>query len=389
MNPIPDSPDIQATAALPTLPADTRGAEPALIKVFVQLAHGTDARHWQARLADGRVLGVNEQSPYGYHLASQWGCDVHFSHDSPESAPVRLSRRSLRWLLGFDLVHAARNEARLRDCDVVWTHTECQTLSVLLMRKWRGGGPRVIGQSIWLFDDWARLAWPLRPLYRWLLRDACVLTVHSPDNLAIARRELPAVRSELVRFGIGSGTPLPQRIAHAPAHPCQLISVGNDRDRDWPTLIAAVAGDPRFALTIVSEHLPESLLAAHSNVRRVRPVNNDELFALYARADIAVVPLQANHHASGGTAIQEATLLGLPVAATRAGGLEAYFDDRELRYVPVGDAALLKATLVEMASDPEALAHQVHMARAKVEAELGAANFVRRHVALTREVLGV
>jgi glycosyltransferase involved in cell wall biosynthesis len=360
-----------------------------LIKVFVQLAHGTDARQWQARLADGRVLGVNERSPYGYHLAAQWGCDVAFSRDTPESGPMRLWRRGLRRLLGFDAIHAARNEARLRACDVVWTHTECQTLSVLLMRKWRGGGPRVIGQSIWLFDDWARLAWPLRPLYRWLLRDACVLTVHSPDNLAVARREFPAVRSELVKFGVGSGTPLPQRIAHAPAHPCQLISVGNDRDRDWPTLIAAVAGDPRFALTIVCESLPEPLLAGQTNVRRVRPANNDELFALYAQADIAVVPLRANLHASGGTAIQEATLLGLPVAATRAGGLEAYFDDRELRYVPVGDAALLKATLVEMSSDPVALAHQVVLARAKVETELGAANFVRRHVALTREVLGI
>ena len=139
--------------------------------------------------------------------------------------------------------------------------------------------------------------------------------------------------------------------------------MGNDRDRDWATLIAAVAGDPRFALTIVSEHLPASMLAAHANVRRVRPANNDELYALYAQADIAVVPLQVNRHASGITAIQEAMLLGLPVAATRAGGLEAYFDDRELRYVPVGDAAQLKATLVEMAADPEALAHQVHMAR--------------------------
>ena len=360
-----------------------------MIKVFVQLAHGTDARHWQARLADGRVVGVNEQSPYGYHLAAQWGCEVHFSQDAPESTAMRLWRRGLRRLLGFDAIHAARNEQRLRDCDVVWTHTECQTLSVLLMRKWRRGGPRVIGQSIWLFDDWSRLPWPLRPLYRWLLRDASVLTVHSPANLAVARRELPGVRSELVRFGIGSGTPLPQRIAHAPAHPCRLIAVGNDRDRDWRTLVAAVADDQRFELTIVSQHVPEALLQGHANVRRARPASNDELFALYARADIAVVPLRANLHASGGTAIQEATLLGLPVVATRTGGLEAYFDDRELRYVPVGDAGLLKATLVEMASDPEALAQQVLAARAKVETELGAINFVRRHVALTGEVLGV
>ena len=360
-----------------------------MIKVFVQLAHGTDARQWQARLADGRVLGVNEQSPYGYHLAAQWDCDVRFSHDAPESGPMRLWRRGLGRLFGFDAIHAARNAARLRECDVVWTHTECQTLSVLLLRKWHGVGPRVIGQSIWLFDDWPRLRWPLRPLYRWLLRDADVLTVHSPANLVVARRVLPHVRSELVRFGIGSATPLPHRIAHAPAHPCRLIAVGNDRDRDWDTLMAAIAGDPRFALTMVCDRLPAHIATAHANVRHARPANNDELFALYAQADIAVVPLKANLHASGCTVIQEATLLGLPVACTRAGGLEAYFGDGEVRYVPVADAPLLKATLVDMSADPEALAHQVVAARAKIAAELGTCNFIRRHVALSREALGL
>ncbi len=358
------------------------------MKVFVQLAHGTDARQWQARLADGRVLGINEQSPYGYHLAEQWGCEVRFSHDAPESRIVGLLRRGLRRLLGFDVIHAARNDRRLRECDVVWTHTECQTLSVLLLRKWHGGGPRVIGQSVWLFDDWPRIPRPLRAIYRWLLRDADMLTVLSPLNLEVARRAVPGTRSELIRFGIGSSTPLPQRPPRAPSHPCRLIAVGNDRDRDWATLVAAIAGDPRFALTIVSRLPPAGVFNAPANVRHVRVADNAALFALHADADIAVVPLKANLHASGCTVIQEATLLGLPVVCTRAGGLEAYFDNGEVRYVPVGDAALLKAARVELSSDPQALALQVAAARAKIEAELGTINFVRRYVELSREVLG-
>jgi glycosyltransferase involved in cell wall biosynthesis len=359
------------------------------MKVFVQLAHGTDARHWQARLAAGRVLGINEQSPYGYHLARQWGCDVRFSHDWPESWPVGLLRRALRRLLGFDVVQAARNDRRLRDCDVVWTHTECQTLSVLLLRKWHGGGPRVIGQSIWLFDDWQRLSPPLRAIYRWLLSDADILTVLSPLNLEVARRELPGTRAELVRFGVGSAAPQLQRGSRAPSRPCKLIAVGNDRDRDWATLIAAVAGDPRFTLTIVSGQAPAGIEAAPGNVRHVRVTRNEVLLALHAEADIAVVPLKANLHASGCTVIQEATLLGLPVACTRTGGLEAYFGDGEVRYVPVGDAPSLKATLAEMASHPDSLVQQVGAARARMAAALGADKFVRRYVELSRELLDV
>ena len=106
---------------------------------------------------------------------------------------MRLWRRGLRKLLGFDAIHALRNARRMRECDIVWTHTECQTLSVLALRKWHGAGPRVIGQSIWLFDDWPRLPAPLRSLHRWLLRDADVLTVHSPANLEVVRRLLPEV----------------------------------------------------------------------------------------------------------------------------------------------------------------------------------------------------
>ena len=48
--------------------------------------------------------------------------------------------------------------------------------------------------------------------------------------------------------------------------------------------------------------------------------DNAALFALHAGADIAVVPLKANLHASGCTVIQETTLLGLPVVCTREDG---------------------------------------------------------------------
>ncbi len=72
---------------------------------------------------------------------------------------------------------------------------------------------------------------------------------------------------------------------------------------------------------------------------------------------------------------------------TRAGGPEAYFDDGEVHYVPIGDAPSLQAALAQMASEPGPLAQQVIAARAKMAAALGADNFVRRYVALSRELL--
>ncbi|MET0382944.1 MAG: glycosyltransferase [Burkholderiaceae bacterium] len=361
------------------------------MKVFVHLAHGTDAATWRARLADGRVLGVNEDSPYGYALARDAGCTVEFSRDAPESRPLRVLRLGLRRLLGFDAIHVARNRRAIAAADVVWTHTECQTLAVLLLLKMHRRGaarPRLIGQSIWLFDAWPGLSRPRRALYRWLLGNADVLTVHSPMNLAIVRAALPTVRSELVRFGIGSAAPLPARIPRTVGAPIQLLSVGNDRDRDWPTLIAAVARDARFALTIVSTTIPRALLAAAPRTRVVHPEDNAALYALYAQADLAVVPLKPNRHASGATAVQEAVLLGVPVVCSGTGGLDAYFDAREVRYVDAGDPADLGRALAEFAERPQALAEFAANARRRFASDHGAARFVARHVELSRELLG-
>ncbi len=53
-------------------------------------------------------------------------------------------------------------------------------------------------------------------------------------------------------------------------------------------------------------------------------------------ADLVVVPLKPNLHASGITVIEEAVILGLPVICSHAGGLEAYFSAEEVFYVEGG-----------------------------------------------------
>jgi glycosyltransferase involved in cell wall biosynthesis len=362
------------------------------MRIFVQLAHGTDASTWRARIADGGVVGINGATPYGYGLAERWGCALRFSESAPESLLRRLVRVVLKRLLRLDLLHALGNRRALLDSEVVWTHTEWETLAVALLRKLAGRGrPRIVGQVIWLFDEWPRLG-PLRRAWmRWLLRELDVLTVHSPLNLETARAALPEIRTELVRFGIVTDVAVPARSEPAEdaaaGRPLRLLAVGNDRDRDWPTLIDAVAGDARFLLTIASAKVDAPLPAGATNVRIVRPRRNEALFALYAEAEVSVVPLRPNRHASGATVIQESALLGVPVACSRAGGLEAYFGEDQLRFVPPGDPAALREALAELGRDPAARLELARRARAQLTSQLGAEAFVRRHVELSRELL--
>src|SRR5271168_5153319 len=105
------------------------------INVYVHLAYGFDAQKWQQAWKDGTKIGLNEEFPYGYHHAAAFGARITYSTDHRESAPQKSLRYALRLLCGFDLVHAWRNRQNIRAADVVWTHTESQSLSMLCVMR--------------------------------------------------------------------------------------------------------------------------------------------------------------------------------------------------------------------------------------------------------------
>jgi glycosyltransferase involved in cell wall biosynthesis len=359
------------------------------IRVFVHLAHGFGAQRWQQRLRCGEVVGLIDHLPYGYFWAREEGCAVTYSEDEDETVPWRLLRMGVRWVLGFDFVHAWRNRSGIFDADVVWTHTESQHLAVLLLLLTRPKQrrPKLIAQSVWLFDRWPHFLWLRRLLYRWLLSRADLLTVHSPDNLRRARELFPETRSELVLFGIKTDTlrALHRRPVGRPIH---LLSLGNDEHRDWETAIAAARGWEDSELRIVSPRVIEKHLKDIVNVTKAVPRSMPELEALYEWADIVVVAIKPNLHASGITVVLEATVFGLPVICTDTGGLRAYFSDDEIRYVPPRDAAELRRAIADLAADEERRWTLVEHARAQVVSQdLSSRAYARKHAELSRQLL--
>ncbi|UOK72108.1 glycosyltransferase [Ancylobacter polymorphus] len=366
----------------------TAMTDPHPIKVFVQLSHGQDAAEWERNQRSGALIGINDPSPYGYRRAEREGCEVRFSRAGREGLLGKGLRGALRLALGFDLVHALRNRAEIFRADIVWTHTEAQFLAVamLLSLARRSSRPKLLGQSVWLMDEWRRLSPLHRPLYRWLLRRVDVLTFHSPENRRRAQAVFGRPDAELVPFGIPNETVLPP--LRAPVRPVKVLSVGNDRHRDWATLLAALGSQNDIELTIVSRAIDPRLTRPHANVRVVAPAHNDELLRLYATNALMVVPLKENLHASGITVLQEAALCGLALVATRTGGLDANFDEAEATYVPVGDAAALRTAVRELAADPARRdARAAAAQRRMTSGALGCEAYISRHVALSRRAL--
>jgi glycosyltransferase involved in cell wall biosynthesis len=121
----------------------------------------------------------------------------------------------------------------------------------------------------------------------------------------------------------------------------------------------------------------------------VAPVSGlAEQRALYEWADVIVVPLHPNHHASGITVLLEAVMAGKPVVATGIGGLSDYFSDDAISYVPVHDPRSLRETVAALGADPEGTTERIRCAqRELVSKDLTTRGFARQHVMLTHQML--
>ena len=359
------------------------------LRVFVFLGHGFGARQWTERWTKGEIPGLNERLPYGYHHAAGKDCIVEYSEDANENRLTELARRGMRRLLGCDLVHAWRNRKALFAADVVWTHTELEHLAVLALWQCRRRQrrPKLIAQSVWLFDRWHGFSAPTRWLYRHLLSQADVLTVQSPENLKAARELFPQMRSEFMRFGVNSDAMVApvQRAAHRPV---RLVAFGNDMHRDWETLIAAAEPWSGCRLRIGSKNIDRRLTNHAHNIEVIAPSSRSEIAELYAWADLAVVPLKPNLHASGITVILEAVLRGLPVVCTDTGGIRGYFSDEDLRYVPPQDPVALRRAFQGLAEDDQMrFAMATHAQARMLSADLSSRSYARRHYEISRELV--
>lgn len=358
------------------------------IRAFVQLAYGFGAETWRRKQQAGTLVGLNEPLAYGYHRAQEANCEVVYSRDHDEGFLGQGLRYALRGLLGFDLLHAWRNRQAMREADVVWTHTESQSLAVSAILKLHGAGhrPRTVLQSVWLVDRWPKTHPLRRAFYRWLLREGDVLTFLSVANAAEARQIFPGSRIERIHFGIAADSMVERN--QSPAHrPIRVLSVGNDPQRDWATLRDAVRGAEHIELRVVTQRLPADYFDARGAVVTVK--DNKQLLDLYDWADLMVTPIRPNLHASGITVIEEAIIRGLAVVCTQTGGLEDYFDASELRYIPPGDPAAMREAIEALAVDVSGRAVMVAKAQERIRSGgLNSRAYALRHAELSRELLG-
>ncbi|MFN3634171.1 MAG: glycosyltransferase [Rhizobium rhizophilum] len=364
---------------------DTQASTPKL-RVFVHLAENKDACRWKVAWEDGSLVGINDDTPYGYGRANALGCTVSFSKAHRETMAGKLLRYGLRLLLGFDFVHAWRQRQEIATADVIWTHTESQYLAVAAVARLKGIRTKIIGQTVWLFDHWSTLSLPKRLMYSYLIKRVDVLTFLSTANMQVAKSLFPDFDMRFVPFGIPAETAVPPKMRNQ--EPFHILAIGNDRHRDWRTLVEVVKHRSDFALTILSGTVPRRLVAGIPNVEVRLAKSTRELTDSFEEASVVCVPLQKNLHASGITAIEEAVLAGVPVIASDTGGLRNYFSDKEIAYVPAGDQSALLEALLDIREGPEEACQMAIRAQSRMgRGGLGADEYIHNHVRISHDIL--
>ncbi|MGS0891780.1 glycosyltransferase [Burkholderia stagnalis] len=351
-------------------------------KVHVHLFYGADPRSYRK----GEDIGCL----YGYHHAESDEFRLTYSRDERESRVAGLARRALKAALGFDIVHAWRNRAALLNTDVIWTHTEHEHLAAALILKLGGAEgrrPLLLAQSVWLFDKWPHFGGPRRWLYRKLLARADALTTLARDNAELCRRYLGR-DAEFVYYGLNTRDfPIRAPRAWRPNRPLRIAAIGNDRDRDWRTFLAAFGGDARYDVRLATRrrvprewHAPNVTIGSASGLAKQHE--------LYDWADVIVVPLRPNFHASGITVMLEAAAVGKPMIVSDVGGLGDYFPPDAAAYVPPFDAQAMRQAADRLAADPAAALALAQAAAARLrERDLTTQAFAGQHVRITRDLL--
>ncbi len=352
---------------------------------YVHLAYGIDAAKYRERYRAGQVP---DETPYGFHHADSMGWQVVFSTDHAESAALRSLRKILIRLVGFDLVHAFRNRAHIRSADIVWTMEEIEYLAVCALPYLSPmPRPRLIAQTIWMFNRWERCSTLRRWMLRRLFARADLLTFHSREYLDLLARLAPGVTPHLLPFGISLDSfpwtePAPPRER---SQALRVLSMGNDPTRDWPTLLAAFGNQAEFEVKVVSGQLSDAAIAAYRNVVCPRNPTMEEFRDLYRWADVVVVPMVRNLY-SGITVALEAASMGVPVVASHTGGIPTYFEADEVLFVEPQNPGVLRQAV--LAFSPEQRQAQVLRAQTRFRAEdYSSRGMARRYVDLSNDLL--
>jgi glycosyltransferase involved in cell wall biosynthesis len=216
--------------------------------------------------------------------------------------------------------------------------------------------------------------------------DAVVTVSQAAERELVERMGVPAARTTVIPNGVPLGAVLPERGELVGTLTSFDPVKGLDVFLDAAAALAATHPGARFALFGEGD-------GAAALRERARTLGLDGAVAFpghvatrEALARLGVLVL-SSYMENAPLALLEAMAAGVPVVATRVGGVPELMPEGTGQLVPPGDAAALAAAIGRLLDDPALASRQAAAARAHVERTGGADRMVDRTLALYEALL--
>lgn len=263
------------------------------------------------------------------------------------------------------------------------------------------------GSRIYGFDRLRRLAWEnlvVGPVSR-VVRQASAIFALSPADVPIVCGMGFRGEPDIVCNGVPMPAPAAPGADAAALHrlgipverqPGQITCMflaNHTPNKGLPQLLEAITRLNRPCLLIVGGERRDAI-DYERYLRACKPgqqiivtgrVGDDEVAAMFRRSDLFVFPTLADTFP---LVVLEAMSHGLPVLATRVGGIPHQVDDRCGTLVDADDPAQLAAGIDRLAADPDHLRRLGENARARVAAEFTWERAAERAMEGYRRILG-
>jgi glycosyltransferase involved in cell wall biosynthesis len=244
----------------------------------------------------------------------------------------------------------------------------------------------------WAFNAYAGARSRLYELAERIVRPLATLTIcvsESERDAGLAARTCEAERAVVIRTGIdatafavarpGEGTPAIVAVGRlrAPKDPVSLVrALALLRGPFRATLVGSGPDEDALEDELSRAGLTGSVLLAGERDDVPEILASSAIFVLSSRAEALPV------------SVLEAMAAGLPVVATRVGGVpEVVVDGETGLLVPPGDPPALAVALQRLLDEPELRARLGTAGRARVEEQFGLDSFLESHLDLYRRAL--
>ncbi|WP_147455970.1 glycosyltransferase family protein [Nocardioides mangrovicus] len=308
-----------------------------------------DLAGYEARFARGEVPSA---LPYGAEAVRDLGWETAGVR-LPEGPVATKLRQAAEHRYGGPLARQVLGVPRAFRSDLVLALLETQAGLAGRLERLHvppyGNRPLVVF-SCWLADDVRRADTATRRRLARRFASVDLLTHMSRHETAtLVELGISEERLLAVPFGVADRYYTPGEHARD----IEVLAVGQDRGRDYATLLDAVRGtDLRLQLVCRPENLVG--LQVPENVTVLGPVPLPRYRELLRRAQVVAVPTHDLSYPTGQSVALEAASTGGCVVVTGTRAMRDYFSEATARLLDVGDAAGWRATLLELREDADA-----------------------------------